>query len=233
MAGHKIFVSYKYWDSDVQSLPGYGKTICRDYVTEFERLVAGTDDIFNGEHDGEDLSGLNEETIWYHLRNRIYDSSVTIVFISPNMRDKDVPDYDQWIPWEISYSLSEYQRKTKTGKSVTSRTNAMLAVILPDSCGRYDYFYEQLACCASSCIRLHTERLFTIHRENMFNRTSGQKRECGTTGDTVWLGEPSYIEAVRWREFIANYRYHVEQAIARQTQIAEYKIVKRAGLERM
>ena len=135
MAGHKIFVSYKYWDSDVQSLPGYGKTICRDYVTEFERLVAGTDDIFNGEHDGEDLSGLNEETIWYHLRNRIYDSSVTIVFISPNMRDKDVPDYDQWIPWEISYSL----RKT-TRNNFTTHSNAVLAVVLPDNHNKYDYY---------------------------------------------------------------------------------------------
>lgn len=62
---------------------------------------------------------------------------MTVVFISPNMRESDKADRDQWIPWEISYSLKEISRKTKTGKNVTRRSKTMVAVVLPDRNGSY------------------------------------------------------------------------------------------------
>ena len=119
--GHKIFVSYKYADADVKNLTWWGNSTVRDYVTEFQNKLSDEDDINKGEEDDEDLSGLSEEVIWEKLKNRIYDSSVTVVFISPNMRESGKADRDQWIPWEISYSLKEISRKTKTGNDYCSR----------------------------------------------------------------------------------------------------------------
>ena len=93
--GHKIFVSYKYADADVKNLTWWGNSTVRDYVTEFQNKLSAEDDINKGEEDDEDLSGLSEEVIWEKLKNRIYDSSVTVVFISPNMRESGKADRDQ------------------------------------------------------------------------------------------------------------------------------------------
>ena len=125
-----------------------------------------TDDIYKGESDGEDLSKLGEETIWEKLKDRIYDSSLTVVFISPNMKADYKEDKDQWIPWEISYSLKEVSRKNKNGDPVTSKTNAMIAVVLPDSNGVYSYYLEEKNCCSSTCTMHHTNTLFDIIRKN-------------------------------------------------------------------
>ena len=42
------------------------------------------------------------------------------------MKESLKKERDQWIPWEVSYSLKEVSRKNKNGYAVTSKTNAML-----------------------------------------------------------------------------------------------------------
>lgn len=223
--GKKIFVSYKYADDQVENLSIYESSTVRDYVTKFEEVLDPSDNIYKGESDGEDLSNLSEETIWQKLKDRIYDSSVTVVFISPGMKESGKKEKDQWIPWEVSYSLKEVSRKNKNGDPVTSKSNAMVAVILPDENGLYSYYLESKSCCESGCTTHHTYKLFSIIRKNKFNLKEANKNVCDT-GDTIWYGEYSYIKAVKWSEFISDYNTHVESACERQKNIDDYDICK-------
>lgn len=130
--GRKIFVSYKYADDNVKNLSSYENSTVRSYVDKLEDYIDDSEHYYKGESDGEDLSQLSEEIIWNKLKDRIYDSTLTIVLISPNMKKFLTEDKDQWIPWEISYSLKEVSRKNKNGTAITSKTNAMIAIVLPD-----------------------------------------------------------------------------------------------------
>lgn len=152
--GRKIFVSYKYWDYDVYSVPKFSddKPKVRDYVSWLEdKFRNRTEHYYKGESDNEDLSKYSEEYIWNKLKDKIYDSSLTIVLISPNMKELRRWEKSQWIPWEISYSL----RKTHRGNTI-SQSNAVLGVILPDRKGDYDY-YKNI-------------KLFSILENNINNR---------------------------------------------------------------
>ena len=166
--GHKVFISYKYKDNNVEHLDRSGDepTIARHYVDEFQDIIGDSVHVNKGEKDGEDMSDFKDSTIESKLRNKIFDSTVTVVFISPNMKTAE-PEEDQWIPWEISYSLRVVHRENGT-----SYCNGIVAVVLPDRNGSYEYMLEKRNCygCHSKCTTWHTGKLFTILRLNMFNK---------------------------------------------------------------
>ena len=97
--GRKVFVSYKYKDMDVQPLSGVrGFTWVRDYVDYIANHLLKNGHIYKGEDNTEDLSDKSEYYIWDHLKDKIYDSSITIVLISPNMKEPGKWQRSQWIP---------------------------------------------------------------------------------------------------------------------------------------
>ena len=216
--GKKIFVSYKYADSDVAPLLGYYRTTVRSYVDELENYFDHTNHIYKGESDDEDLSWLSENAIWEKLKDRIYDSSVTIVMISPNMRNNYRSDRSQWIPWEVSFSLKETTRNDRT-----SHTNAVLAIVLPDSSGSYEYYFSKTACGSTTH---HTDRLFKIIRDNKFNIKSPNRQLCPQCLNYHYYGNCSYIEAIKWSDFILMPDYYINQAVERQNNKYLYNIVK-------
>lgn len=220
--GKKIFVSYKYADSDVQALDNkswWETTTVRDYVDKLETYFDRySDHIYKGESDDEDLSYLSEEQIWEKLKDRIYDSSVTIIMISPNMKEPNRRDRSQWIPWEISFSLKETTRNDRT-----SHSNAILAIVLPDRNGSYDYYLTQKNCGVTIH---HTGCLFKIIRENKFNKKSPDIRLCNQCGGYHYFGDCSYIEAVKWSDFIELPSYYIDKAVKRQENIKDYDITK-------
>jgi energy-converting hydrogenase A subunit M len=201
--GKKIFVSYKYADNLVRKIPNIYNTTVRDYVDILQSKIDVSDHINKGEDDGEDMSTLADSTIASKLGDKIFDSTVTIVFISKGMKENTIED-DQWIPWEISYSLKEQSRNYGN-----SKTNAVLAVVLPDNFGSYEHFIKNNEECGSRT--LLTNSLFTILKENMFNVKNPEKRECN--GNTIYSGYSSYIYSVKWDDFIVNIDKYIEISV--------------------
>lgn len=202
----KIFVSYKYHDENVQQMyngifPIYTKV--RDYVDILEQKI-GKDNIYKGEQDGEDLSRLSSVAIWERLKPKIFDSSITVVLISPGMKEKFFKlEKHQWIHQEISYSLKNITRKDKS-----SRANGVICVVLPDRTGRYDYYLKESY---YGEIYYKNEVTFSIIAQNQNNKKY-------TKG--------SYIVTVKWDEFIRNMEKYFDEAIQHRDNIDEYNIVK-------
>lgn len=143
------------------------------------------------------------------------------------MKESNKSERDQWISWEISYSLKETKRKTESGEDRTSKTNAMLAVVLPDKNNSYSYYLEDKSCCGSYCRTHYTNKLFKIIRDNKFNLKSATRINCTNNSDNkIWIGDCSYIKAVKWSDFIVNIDKYIDESYDRLDNIDKYDIVK-------
>ena len=202
--GRKIFVSYKYEDTEVYDIEGSFNQKVRDYVDVIERKIDFSDDIYVGEHDGEDMSNFKDPTIETKLKNKIFGSTITIVLISKGMKEKFKEEDDQWIPWEISYSLSQYTRNGRT-----SSTNALICVVLPDEYNSYDYYYYDNKDEKDSYVNSIS---FEIIKENRDNLKQGR------------YGDKNYAVTVKWKYFIDNMDYYINKAISHQSNYDDYEI---------
>lgn len=215
----KIFVSYKYKDEKVTKLQdyffeevdgimkfNYRNTRVRDYVDLLQNKI-GKEHINLGEKDGESMDDFLDEEIETELKKRIRQCSVTIVLISKGMGLSNKTQKEQWIPWEISYSLST----VPTGGN-TKQMNAVLGVVLPDELGTYDWYYTHNPNCGS--ITHHTNLLFKILSSNMFNLWEKETREC--KGSIINISnEPSFIKTVKWNDFMNgdDYNFYIDKAV--------------------
>lgn len=223
-----IFISYKYHDTNVadlniaeiQKINGVSQwvkrlTRVRDYVGRLQEILKENNHINLGERDGESLEEFSDETIATLLKDKIRQSSTTLVLISKGMKEAGVPEKDQWIPWEISFSL-----RTTTVQKRKSHRNAVLGIILPDENKSYDWYYRYNPECDS--ITHLMDQLFGILEENMFNILKPNTREC--RGTKIHEGEHSYIKTVKWVEFCSNTEWYIEKALGIQADSHLYDI---------
>lgn len=222
----KVFVSYKYSDSLVQDLGIYqdsflGKikiaTTARHYVDKISENLTGGDNIYKGENDNESMENLADSSISSKLGDKIFDSSITVVLISKGMKEPFTSEKDQWIPWEVSYSL---KKQTRRGRS--SSTNGVIAVVLPDEKGSYEYYITLDRNC--NCRTLKTSILFQIISDNIFNVKEPSRRLC--EGSWVYSGNSSYIQSIKWSDFIKNTSKYIDKAIELRDNKDDFNIVK-------
>lgn len=220
--GYKIFVSYKYQDHNVAKLEGGKNQTPRDYVDYLQKISFSGDDVNKAEIANEDYSGLTDEAIKKCLAKKIWDSSITLVLISPNMVDLMQAEKNQWIPWEIAQSL-----KTRTKIAKRTLPNAIIAVVLPNFSGKYNYFVNYWKYIDQNnqqhLVRnISLNQTFKIIARNMFNLK--EPMVDFVSGKKVYHGNSSYITVVEWNKFIKNMDYYFKKAITIRNSIADYNL---------
>ncbi|MDE5601235.1 MAG: TIR domain-containing protein, partial [Clostridia bacterium] len=99
---HKTFITYKY--SDI--VEGHENNNLRDRIIN---KLGEAAQYYKGENGYSDnLSSYSAQYIKSYLKDKIYDTSVMIVIVSPNMKQS------AWMEWEIKYALREQTRNNRT-----------------------------------------------------------------------------------------------------------------------
>lgn len=199
---HKTFISYKY--SEARRL--------RDDIID----ALGEDaTYYKGEtSDSPNITNTTTENIKRYLKDMIYDTSVTIVIISPNMIQS------KWIDWEIEYSLKSITRSDRT-----SHPNGIVGVIMKYN-GGYDWFKSTVVnndgCHA---IEYKSQYVYDIINENRFNQDP--KVYACETCKTVNEMTGCYISYVEEETFLNNPDKYIDNAFDKSQNDAEcYDLVK-------
>ena len=198
----KTFISYKY--SEAQDL--------RDRII---RKLGDASQFYKGETaESPDLTDLKTETIKKNLRNMIYDSSVTIVIVSPNMTQS------RWIDWEIEYSLKEIAREGKI-----SHSNGIVGVIMKVK-GGYDWIVSS-GKHADGCsyVSYKEDKLYNIIKQNRYNNITDKKYYCKEC-KTYDRMNGSYISLIKEDDFLEDPDKYIENAYNKSQAINDFEITK-------
>lgn len=199
---HKTFISYKY--SDAKGL--------RDRIIE----SLGSDATYYRGEDGysDDLSSLKAETIKGRLKDMLFDTTVTIVIVSPEMLQSN------WIDWEIEYSLREYERN-----GTTSHTNGVVGVVMNDWTGGTGWIKtNHNNADGYSSVSYNESKLFNIINKNRFNQAP-KKYACESCR-TVNSLNGSYIALVGQDDFLADPTRYIENAYDKSQKLWNYDLWK-------
>ncbi len=199
---HKTFISYKY--SEAQQL--------RDDIIE----ALGNDaTYYKGEtSDSPDLTDTSTENIKKNLTDMMYDTSVTIVIISPNMKKS------KWIDWEIEYCLKSISRKGRI-----SHTNGIVGVIMKYNSGYGWFKKQQTNSDGCSSLTYESNKVYNIINNNRFNQNP-EVYSCDIC-KTVNALTGSYIAYVEEEDFFSNPTKYINNAYDKsENDAAGYDITK-------
>ena len=195
-SGHNIFVSYNHADKSVQDL-GYNPQGTVDYAEEIERVLSNHTIVKNLVAERGEPTDREENLA--KLEKEMAPSDVTILLLSPEMRDMDRPELEQWTPWEMLYSMNP---KVRANPNVNR--SAVLAVVLPDKNGSYDHVFKK-----GSNREIVTDGLFTIVKQNMMNISEPY---TDVRGNIVIKEDSSFIPIIKWSYFHSNADHYVDVA---------------------
>ena len=202
----KVFISFRFSD---------GKKIKDELVDLFDEST----EIINRSEDT-DRSQMSEETIQDYLYEKLKDTSVTIVLLTPKAVDYSKNlwgEYDDWLYDELRYSLED--RKN-------NRTNGVVAIYTNDA---KDKLISESTHSCSQCQETQSCRSLknfdNLVRKNMVNiKNSYKKNPCDNLYDDE---HDSYISLVSLEEFKQDYTKYIDNAKEKRDRLHEFNIYKR------
>ena len=184
---HKTFISYKHSES----------IDLRDRIIK----AMGEDAIYYKGENGfsPNKSDDSDDAIWNYLKDMIWPTTVTIVILSPHMKESS------WIESEISYSLKKISRD-----GITSQRNGVVAVIKKEN-NSYEWFkYSYKAPDGHSLMLYYEEKVFDIISKN--RRNQDPPVYCCKQCRSIDPLTGSYISYVEEDEFLQNIDKYINNA---------------------
>ncbi|BCP58053.1 molecular chaperone Tir [Streptococcus parasuis] len=202
----KVFISFRFSD---------GKTIKDELVDLFDEST----EVINWSEDT-DRSQMSDDTIQEYLYERLKDTSVTIVLLTPeavSYRKNEDENYEDWLYDELRYSLED--RKN-------NKTNGVVAVYTDDA---KDKLISESTHSCSQCQETQSCRSLknfdNLVRKNMVNiKNSYKKNPCDNLYDAE---HDSYISLVSLEEFKQDYTKYIDNAKEKRDRLNEFEISKR------
>lgn len=202
----KVFISFRFSD---------GKEIKDELVDLFDEST----EVINRSEDV-DRSQMSEDTIQEYLYEKLKDTLVTIVLLTPeavSYRKNWIGNYDDWLYDELRYSLED--RKN-------NRTNGVVAVYTDDA---KDMILESSSHYCSHCQETKSCRTLkffdNLARKNMLNiKQSYKKNLCNDLYDD---SHDSYISLVSLEEFKQDHTKYIDNAKDKRDRLHEFNIYKR------
>ena len=199
----KVFISFRFSDGK------YIKDELVDLFDESTEVINRSEDV--------DRSQMSEDTIQEYLYEKLKDTSVTIVLLTPeavSYRKNWIGNYDDWLYDELRYSLED--RKN-------NRTNGVVAVYTDDA---KDMILESSSHYCSHCQETKSCRTLkffdNLARKNMLNiKQSYKKNLCNDLYDD---SHDSYISLVSLEEFKQDHTKYIDNAKDKRDRLHEFNI---------
>lgn len=198
---HKTFISYKY--SEAAGL--------RDLII---RKLGSNATYYQGETGSSpNISDNKTETIRQKLADMIYDTTVMIVVVSPNMT------LSSWMEWEIKYALREQSRNGRT-----SHADGIVCVVQKDN---NLWISDKYGWAKTYEGHWSASKFFDVLVKNMNNKKSWMDSPIPSTNKTLYDSLSSnYIDIVTEDDFLRNSSYYIDKAFDKSENINSYNITK-------
>ena len=202
----KVFISFRFSD---------GKELKDELI---ELLDSSTEVINRSEN--VDRSNMSDDTIQEYLYNKLKDTSVTIVILTPEAINykKDLRgNYDDWLYDEVRYSLED---------RANNRTNGIIALYTDDS---ESLLIKNSTHTCNQCNETRYCRTLqnfdNLVRKNMLNVKKIYKEDaCDNLYDD---DKDSYISLVHIDQFKKDYVKYINSAKEKRNRKEEFDLRKR------
>ncbi|UUX35206.1 TIR domain-containing protein [Fundicoccus culcitae] len=205
--GTNVFISFRFSD---------GKDLKEELVELFDESI----DVYNRSEDV-DRSSMSDETIQYYLYEKIKDTSVTIVLLTPEALQYRwnliLSKYDDWLYDELRYSLEDRD---------DNRTNGVVAIYTEES---ENLIYQQSTHICNICNEQQSVRSIldfkNLVRKNVLNvKDKFKSNSCIGLYDSE---KDSYISLIHIDDFKKNYSKYIEDAKDKRNRKEQFELVKK------